>query len=123
MTKSEILFTEKANKEDDLNGDSSGNKEQYVTVITLNDSTYGEIKKSKASPKQAGKPAAEEIEESLIEAKVTELSKCTPPGSEVGQKTEPIYLNTLETKKPAEKGKIHSSIFEFLISKKIYFCV
>lgn len=93
-------------EEESEKSDAIVSKEQYVTVITLNDNTYGEIQKQKSSPKsiisviEATPAAAVNGKDSSIAEKAV-LEKSTQKAKE---KAEPIYLNTLESNKTQEKG-------------------
>lgn len=92
--------------EDNATVDSTSSKEQYVTVITLNDSTYGEIQRQKVSQDTSVKIDNNNTDnetECPVEATKEELNLCDIAES-AKEKSEPIYSNTLETNKTSDKG-------------------
>lgn len=105
----------KCSSSDAINGDSVASTEQYVTVITLNDSTYGEIQKPKLSPNTAltNSKCNDHTENKASDSKNNSIDKYdvknqwkTDNTERTKDKSEPIYLNTLESQKPSEKGKV-----------------
>lgn len=111
---------------------SASTNEQYVTVITLNDSTYGEIQRQQKSTTtqivQQQKSELPKIKDSSsssfdqVESNDEEMAtESTTASTEVKTepKVEPIYLNTLESQKNVDKGL--GLCFSFLILTDHFF--
>lgn len=97
----------KSELSDKQNQNDFATKEQYVTVITLNDSAYGEIQK--VSPRSELSLQTGQNDEKNNEQKLTNDNNETQINNDSLQlaknKLEPIYSNTLETQKSSDKGK------------------
>ena len=107
--------------EDNEIDDSILSKEQYVTVITLNDSTYGEIQKQistnsslKLDTLSIDNGDDDQQVETIEEINQSDILETTK------EKNEPIYLNTLETNKPSDKGVFNFVKF-YLVFQQSFF--
>lgn len=90
---------------DNQNQNDFATKEQYVTVITLNDSAYGEIQKVSPRTESLRKDQIEEKNnESDLSNDTNETSINNDSPQLAKNKLEPIYSNTLETQKSSDKG-------------------
>lgn len=85
-----------------------------MTVITLNDSTYGEIQRQKVSPNSSLQKFNSNTLEKLDDETTCSTNDQHLPAEKnetaTKEKSEPIYSNTLESQKNSDRG-LQSAIY------------